>query len=226
MSDPIDAFAYLTGGLRQKAIEQCKTMHVYTPNPYFIDEDRLRGLACEKIDEMVKMFRVPSHLLKPMKETKMSIQQVVEFHNKFGVPVNDTPGFPSKEVLKFRLETLAEELEEINNAAKRGDLEDFLDGLVDLVYFAMGTAHVCALPFNDAFREVHEANMRKVNASAENPGKRGFGGDIVKPEDWVGPNMKKIIAKAVAHAKEQIARTRRENANRIVRGSDDYSRGY
>lgn len=219
-SDGIDAFAYLTSGKHRP------TLAIET-TPSFADNPWVKDFIAQKAKE-VEQFFTPRHNMfqNLMKETKMSIAAVAEFHAKFGVPVNDTPGFPSKEVLKFRLDTLAEELEEINNAAKRGDLEDFLDGLVDLVYFAMGTAHVCALPFNDAFREVHEANMRKVNASAENPGKRGFGGDIVKPEDWVGPNMKKIIAKAVAHAKEQIAKTRRENANRIARGSDDYSRGY
>lgn len=52
------------------------------------------------------------------------------------------------------------------------------------------------LDFDLHWTEVHEANMRKVPATLENPSKRGFtSGDSVKPPGWIGPDHSKFISR-------------------------------
>lgn len=176
-------------------------------------------LAAKKLlDEMPRYDPwLDNPWLKPKKETTKMMNHVAEFHDKFEVPTLDVPGFLDKETMQFRINFLQEELDEIKKAYKAGNLEDFLDGLVDLVWVALGTAHVCCLPFNQAFDEVYAANMRKVKAETALSSKRGFGGDIVKPEDWQGPNIKRILARAIAEATKRRDQRMRKAATETMR---------
>jgi predicted HAD superfamily Cof-like phosphohydrolase len=81
-----------------------------------------------------------------------------------------------------------------------------LDALVDLQYVLTGNVrfHGFAvvrydpilsqtLPvFDSAWYRVHAANMRKVRSNGT--GKRGSTFDVVKPEGWVPPNLKDLLA--------------------------------
>lgn len=115
------------------------------------------------------------------------IQDVHNFHTKFDLTPRTINAPLDKTLMEFRIKFLAEELKEINAAAARGDLPEFLDGLVDLVYVAIGTAYTMNLNFGKAWEAVQRANMAKVKASAENPSKRGHASDIVKPAGWTAP---------------------------------------
>jgi predicted HAD superfamily Cof-like phosphohydrolase len=53
---------------------------------------------------------------------------------------------------------------------------------------ALGTAHYEDFDFNEAFKRVHEANMKKVRK----PSKRSQW-DVVKPEGWLAPNIKDCV---------------------------------
>lgn len=116
------------------------------------------------------------------------IKDVYTFHKKFDLEsrIINTP--IDAERLAFRLKFLAEELQEINIAAGDGDLPGILDGLVDLVYVAIGTAYDLNLNFAKAWENVQAANLMKVKASEKNPSKRGHSNDIVKPANWQAPN--------------------------------------
>lgn len=116
------------------------------------------------------------------------VADIAKFHAKFNIPQRAEGQPIDPDLMRFRLKFLAEELKEANIAAAKSDLPDFLDALVDLVYVAIGTAHVFNLDFQHAWRNVQDANMKKVNASDENPGKRGHSSDIVKPVDWKAPD--------------------------------------
>lgn len=119
---------------------------------------------------------------------------VKEFHEKFNVPVNSKPGPIAEEgTSDFRVEFLHEELREIEDGYFHDDMEAVLDGLVDLVYVALGTAHIHGFNFNEAFRRVHDANMRKIPASQATDSKRGYAGDIVKPPGWVAPDLSDLV---------------------------------
>lgn len=118
---------------------------------------------------------------------------ISEFHTKFSVPVSNKPELMNTEMLNFRLKFLGEELDEFEEAHDEGDLAKCLDALVDLVYVAIGTADIMGLPFNQAWHEVHKANMAKQRAEHPNQSKRGTQYDVIKPPGWTPPDIEKVI---------------------------------
>ena len=89
---------------------------------------------------------------------------------------------------RWALMALEEELTEFRDA---DNLEDEADALVDLIYFAAGRFHEMGVNGAAVFREVHEANMRKVRGPLAKRGNSGY--DAVKPEDWVGPDVSHAV---------------------------------
>lgn len=122
-------------------------------------------------------------------------QMVSEFHQKFELEPTKGPDFPTEEIWKLKNRHMQEELDEIRATAINGDLEEYLDGLVDLVYVALGAAYLAGLPFNEAFKRVHEANMKKVRAKSPEDSKRGSTYDIVKPPGWTPPVLSDLVRK-------------------------------
>lgn len=151
-------------------------------------------------------------------------QDVAAFNAKFGLPNEDEPepSAPlSPDVLSFRLAFMIEELAEfaasqgaetvavllrkIMNEMRDGryaadppivtGLADGGDALVDLVYVALGTAHLMRLPFEEMWAEVQRANMEKERAVAggDARSKRGHDLDVVKPAGWRGPDHWPLI---------------------------------
>jgi hypothetical protein len=97
-------------------------------------------------------------------------EKVGLFHQKFGVrhasifrpeDSGPAPRLLSPEEAKFRIKFLREELEEFEEGVREGDLAKCADALVDLVYVALGTAHMQMLPWDELFAEVQRANMTK-----------------------------------------------------------------
>jgi len=125
---------------------------------------------------------------------------VAAFHARFDLPrLGDPTGQPphllAPDVLEFRLKFLHEELAELTAAHAAGDLAGFLDGLVDLVYVALGTAHLAHLPFDAAWAAVHAANLTKVRATPRDPrSTRDHPLDVVKPPSWNPPDIERVIA--------------------------------
>lgn len=120
---------------------------------------------------------------------------VSNFHRKFELQPTDGPSFPIDEIWKLKNIHMQEELDEIRAAAINGDLEQYFDGLIDLVYVALGAAYLAGLPFDEGFRRVHEANMKKVRAARPEDSKRGSAYDIVKPSGWEPPVLDDLLRK-------------------------------
>jgi predicted HAD superfamily Cof-like phosphohydrolase len=118
---------------------------------------------------------------------------VKSMHEHFEIPMEVTPGFLDEDTMRFRLDFLQEELNEIEDACAASDLEEIADGLIDLIIVALGTAAMMGLPFNEMFMEVHEANMRKVRVENADDSKRGHSFDLKKPVDWKGPDLRKYL---------------------------------
>lgn len=121
-----------------------------------------------------------------------NFDKVVEFHNKFNLSYEGGPFPLSVEEQNFRITCLREELGEYEDAVSQGDLAEQLDALVDLVYFALGTAHRSGFPFDSAFELVHTANMLKEMVT-ENQ-RRGFKLEVTKPKGWLSPDLSKLVA--------------------------------
>jgi len=121
---------------------------------------------------------------------------VQAFHHKYGLIYSGPPRQLPADLQQFRINFLEEELDEIKLAADEGSLPDFVDGLVDLVYVAIGTL-LLSMDVNRVracFLKVQKANMTKVRC--ENPGdsKRESTFDVIKPPGFVPPNFDDILA--------------------------------
>ena len=108
---------------------------------------------------------------------------VKQFHYKV-LGINDAkPTLQLPVEFSQRVAFMEEEIEELGQAYIDKDLVAVADALADLVYVALGTAHMMGIPFDQVFKTVHAANMRKMRGMT----KRGMVFDACKPEGWVGP---------------------------------------
>lgn len=137
----------------------------------------------------------------------MSIKKVAKFHAKFGLPVgahdlmvkptvgqdpltHDSLEDEAREIQKFRVKFMQEELDEFILTLANKDRVAAFDALLDLVYVAQGTAlfmGVNSVQWRAGMRAVHRANMSKVRANSSAESKRGTKLDVVKPEGWAPP---------------------------------------
>jgi len=116
-----------------------------------------------------------------------------EFHRRFGLEYSGPPRALPRNESAFRVLFLQEELTEYKLAVADKDLEKQLDALVDLVYVAVGTACLQGFDFDEAFRRVHGANMRKVRSPSTVLEGRGSAQDIVKPKGWEPPFLADLV---------------------------------
>lgn len=151
-----------------------------------------------------------------------NFDDVGRFHQKFGLDNTSFhdpgPRELPRDALLFRLKFMVEELQEFATAthfkiAEVGyDTEDIFvmdldedenrkidhagafDALIDLVYVAMGTAHLMGYPWELGWRRVQGANMRKIRAKADaSDSARGHALDVVKPPGWTPPDIEQLL---------------------------------
>ena len=93
-----------------------------------------------------------------------SLNQVAEFHTTFKHPIVKDPAIPSKERSDLRIELLAEELKELQQAVDDNNLVEVADALCDLQYVLAGAILEFGLgeKFKELFDEVHRSNMSKA----------------------------------------------------------------
>ena len=117
-----------------------------------------------------------------------NVEDVLEFHNKFQVPMAPVPSLLDQKALDFRVAFMHEELKEFEDSHRVGDLEGCADALVDLAYVVFGTALIMGLPWQPLWNRVQACNMTKRLAKPDgSDSKRKNPLDVVKPEGWVGP---------------------------------------
>ena len=112
------------------------------------------------------------------------VAMLKEFQTKFDLPKGEFKPF----WLGERQAMMYEELCEYIHASINNDKEKVLDSLVDLVYFAVGTATALNWDFDEAFKRVHEANMKKVRAYTERSAV-----DLIKPTGWKAPDLSDLV---------------------------------
>lgn len=121
------------------------------------------------------------------------VRDVRAFHEKFVLPLPTKPQQLDDELMAFRIQFIHEEAAEYEMAAATEDLHEQLDALVDLVYVVIGTALMSGFDFEEAWRRVHRANMRKVKPASADESKRGHALDVVKPPGWVAPDLSDLV---------------------------------
>jgi predicted HAD superfamily Cof-like phosphohydrolase len=92
------------------------------------------------------------------------LEKVAEFHRTFGAPILDTPQIPSEERCNLRVNLLQEELNELSDAIKAGDIVEIADALADIQYVLSGAVLEFGLKdrFSPLFDEVQRSNMSKA----------------------------------------------------------------
>ena len=123
-----------------------------------------------------------------------------DFQVKYGLMSREemfekAPYFIEKDNLMMKIGHLKEELAEIEKAAENGDLAEFADGIIDLIYVAAGLGNLCRLPMKELWNDVQNSNMvgKERVTSLDNATKRGSTFDVRKTDKWVGPRGADII---------------------------------
>lgn len=114
---------------------------------------------------------------------------IFEFHEKFGIAYYGPPRELPKDLTEFRIKFLKEEVDEYKDAVYAGDKAKMFDALIDLIYVALGTAHLHGFNFDEGWARVHAANMTKVKG----PSERSAHYDVIKPPDFVPPDLSDLV---------------------------------
>lgn len=108
-------------------------------------------------------------------------------HDVVGLVPPTRPAVLSDTRLAWANHAFSEEIKEFNEASERGDVVEAADGLIDLVYFALGRLVEMGVPPLPVFDAVQQANMGKRRGElSKRPGSMGY--DAIKPAGWKAPD--------------------------------------
>lgn len=126
--------------------------------------------------------------------SKSTLEQVRIFHETYGLPVKDAPDITDPKTNALRVNLLAEEVEELQEALAAGDIVEVLDALTDIQYVLDGAY----LSFGlhdvkmEAFEEVQRSNMSKLGEDGQ-PIVRPEDGKILKGPNYFKPDIAQFI---------------------------------
>ena len=125
---------------------------------------------------------------------KKSLAAVQEFHEAFGLGVNQQPTTDlGAEKIQLRYELMKEENEEYLEAAKNGDLVEVADALGDMLYILCGTIveHGLQHKISEVFDEIQRSNMSKLGENGKPIYRED--GKVLKGPNYSQPNLEKIL---------------------------------
>ena len=98
-----------------------------------------------------------------------ALNQVAEFHKTFKHPILSQATIPTKERSQLRIDLIAEELKELQEAVNDNNMVEIADALCDLQYVLAGAVLEFGLgdKFKTLFDEVHRSNMSKACKTVE-----------------------------------------------------------
>lgn len=146
------------------------------------------------------------------------MKKVDEFHRTITNRQRTDNGFPGE----GNYNHLFEELNETIDCHKAGNRVGVVDGLVDLIYVALGTLLEMGVSPQTHFDEVHRANMRKVPRQTERYGPNV--NDAVKPDGWTPPDHEAILEqfevfKKISPVFIELTKLRIKKGNNYNRGN-------
>lgn len=129
--------------------------------------------------------------------SKTTLEQVQVFHETYGLPVKDAPDISDEKTNQLRINLLAEEVEELQEALAAGDMVEVLDALTDIQYVLDGA--YLSFGLQDvkmaAFEEVQRSNMSKLGEDGK-PIVREEDGKILKGPNYFKPDIAQFIKTA------------------------------
>jgi len=120
-------------------------------------------------------------------------EQVKAFKEKIiGIKLPTEIGLKDADRAMFIANHNAEEIDELKQAIREGDIEEVVDAHIDNIYISIGALlELGALP-RLHFDEVHLKNMMRVRGTkSTRPDSGGF--DAIKPEGWTPPDHMAIL---------------------------------
>jgi predicted HAD superfamily Cof-like phosphohydrolase len=143
------------------------------------------------------MENTEKNILQSDNQCKDWVFDIKKMHTKFGVNpiIRELDKEKLSTFLKFRIDFLQEELDEMIDAAQNPEYkkpasraDDIVDALIDLCVVAIGTLNAFDVDAYEAWARVQTANMAKnagVNKNRVNP--LGLP-DMIKPAEWTAPS--------------------------------------
>jgi predicted HAD superfamily Cof-like phosphohydrolase len=139
-----------------------------------------------------------------------NFEKVKEFHQRFNVPIRETPSFPSVEIMSDRSRKIEEELDEFREEMAKiifeGIPEDeeeqrkllaFIIGeAIDVIYTFYGLGVSCGVNMDDVFAAIHRANMTKTLE----------GDKIKKGAKFTPANIQRVIFDKIVQSKSPWAK--------------------
>lgn len=141
-------------------------------------------------------FRLPARGKKLLFVMKEQLNSVKRFHEVFGVPIRNEPGWPlNPEEVKLRFKLMKEENEEYAQAAAQKDLPEVADALGDMLYILCGTilSHGMQDIIEEVFSEIQRSNMSKLGPDGQPIYRED--GKVMKGPDYFRPNIEGILNK-------------------------------
>jgi hypothetical protein len=123
------------------------------------------------------------------KDLSLLGNDVRSFYSKFGYEFPKNPSLKEAESALTSVVHLREELEELEQALRLGDIVEAADGVTDVLYLIVGVAAKLGLPLGALFYEVQRSNMEKVYIKGAKP----HALDIVKPQGWKPPQVREVL---------------------------------
>lgn len=162
--------------------------------------DSINGIYIESIEPVTKDILDDKEVALLFAHEANVFDDTFDFQVKYGLMSREemferAPYFIEKDNLMMKIGHLKEELAEIEKAAENGDLAEFADGIIDLIYVAAGLGNLCRLPMKELWNDVQNSNMvgKERVKSLDNATKRGSTFDVRKTDKWVGPRGADII---------------------------------
>ena len=120
-----------------------------------------------------------------------NFKKVGVFMKTFGQEVKNKPSFSSDKINRLRIDLIKEELDELNEAMKNGDLLEVADALTDILYVTYGAGHAFGIDLDKCFDEVQNSNMSKLDKN----GKPIYNesGKVMKGPSYFKPDLSKFI---------------------------------
>lgn len=118
------------------------------------------------------------------------VPEVVFFNREVLGVTRDGPQLLSEEETRWLRRALLEEVDEFCEAHAAEQLPMAVDGLIDLIYFAIGGLYRLGLDeakITECFLAVHNANLSKKRGVKPSRPQDGSVADAVKPADFVDP---------------------------------------
>lgn len=100
-----------------------------------------------------------------------NFEKVINFNKQFGITVHskvqknifdDDP-----KLVKYRLDLILEEVNELKDAIEKKDMKEVIDGLADILYVTYGMGTSFGINTDKAFEIVHNSNMSKLCINEE-----------------------------------------------------------